>query len=147
MVELEEEAAESGEALRAELLRPGGLHFADRLADDADRGGAAAGEGDAFGAQVLGIWSALEVAEALELAEEVVEGLLADPQPGGQLGGPRTLRSGVLEDVQVRRVEVVEAALIATGAPEARLDTPPALADRCFVMSVRRSTLKVRDRS
>ena len=70
------------------------------------------GEGDALGAQVVGIRSALEVAEPLELAEQVVEGLLADPEPGGQLGGPRALRPGVPEDVQVRRVEVVEAALV-----------------------------------
>jgi len=59
-----------------------------------------------------GIGSALEVAEALELAEQVVEGLLANPQPGGQLGRPCTLWSGVLEDVQVRRVEVGEAAFV-----------------------------------
>ena len=110
--DFEQEVAELGEAFRAELLRPGGLDFADRLADHADRGVAAWGEGDAFGAQVVGIWPAFEVAEALELAEQVVEGLFADPQPGGQLGGPRALRSGVLEDVQVGRVEVVEAALV-----------------------------------
>lgn len=57
-------------------------------------------------------WSALEVVEALELAEQVVESLLADPQPGGQFGRPCTLRSGVLEDVEMRRAEVVEAALV-----------------------------------
>jgi hypothetical protein len=99
-----------GEGLRAELLCPGGLHFADRLADHADRGGSSSREDDAFGAQVIGIRSALEGLEALELAEEVVEGLFADPQPRGQFGRPGALRSGVLEDVQVRRVEVVEAA-------------------------------------
>jgi hypothetical protein len=48
------------------------------------------------------------VAEAFKLAEQVVEGLFADPQPDGQFGGPRTLRSWVLEDVQVRRVAVDE---------------------------------------
>ena len=101
-----------GEALWAELLRPGGLDFADRLADDADRGSTAPGEGDTLGAQIVGIRASLEVAEPLELAEQVAEGLLADPQPGGQIGRPRTLRSGVLEDDQVCGVEVGEAALV-----------------------------------
>ena len=49
-VELEQEFAELGEAFRAELLRPGGLDFADGFADDADRGRAAWGEGDPLGA-------------------------------------------------------------------------------------------------
>jgi hypothetical protein len=75
---------ELGEAFGAELLRPGGLHFADGVADHVDCGGAAWGECDAFGAEVVGIGQALEIVEALELAEQVVEGLLADPQPGGQ---------------------------------------------------------------
>ena len=69
-------------------------------------------EGDALGAQVVGIWPALEVAKALEFAEQVVERLLADPQSGSQLRGPRILRSRVLEDVEVCRIEVVEAALV-----------------------------------
>jgi hypothetical protein len=50
LVELEQEFAELGEAFRAELLRPGGLDFADGFADDADRGRAAWGEGDPLGA-------------------------------------------------------------------------------------------------
>ena len=94
------------------MLRPTGLHLGDGLADHGDRGDAAWREGDALGAEVVGIRTALEVAEAFELAEQVVEGLLADPQPGGQFRGPRPLRAGVLEDVQMRRVEVVEAALV-----------------------------------
>jgi hypothetical protein len=61
---------------------------------------------------VVRIGSALEIVEALELAEQVVESLLADPLPGGQLGRLRSLRPGILEDVQVRRVEVVEATLV-----------------------------------
>jgi hypothetical protein len=80
-----------GEAFRAELLGPGGLDFADRLADHAHHRLAASGEGDALGAQVVGIRSPLEVVEALERAEQIVEGLLADPQPSGQLGRPRAL--------------------------------------------------------
>ncbi len=67
---------------------------------------------DALAALVVGIGSPFEVAKLFELAEKVAEGLFADPQPGGQFGRPRTLRSGVLEDVQVCRVEVAEAALV-----------------------------------
>ena len=77
-----------------------------------DRRDAAWCEGDAFGSQVVGVRSALEVAEALELAEQVVQGLLADAQPRRELGRPRALWPGVLEDVEVRRVDVVEAALV-----------------------------------
>ena len=55
---------------------------------------------------------ALEVAEPFELAEQIVERLFADSQPSGQLGRPRPLRSRVPEDLEVRRVEVVEAALV-----------------------------------
>src|SRR5215207_7535842 len=40
LVELEEEGAELGEPLGAELLRPGCLDVGDGLADDSDRGGA-----------------------------------------------------------------------------------------------------------
>src|SRR5438552_5938113 len=112
LVELEQEVAELREARRAELLRPGGLHVGNCLADYANRGGAASREGDPFGAEVVGVRSSLEIAEALELAEQVVEGLFADPEPSGQLGGSRTLRAGVLEDVQVGGVEVFEAALV-----------------------------------
>ena len=45
----------------------------------------------------------------LELAEQVVERLLADPEPGGELGGPLALWAGVLEDDQIGGVEVGEA--------------------------------------
>src|SRR5215207_2835960 len=83
VVELEQEALELGEALRAEALCPGALDLGDGVAERVDRAGAAWGQGDAFGALVVGIGSALEVVEALELAEQVVEGLFADPQPGG----------------------------------------------------------------
>jgi hypothetical protein len=51
-----------------------GLDFGDGIADHADRGGAASGEGDACRAEVVGVWSAFEAAEPLEFAEEVVEG-------------------------------------------------------------------------
>src|SRR5829696_9903318 len=112
VVELEQEALELGEALRAEALCPAALDLGDGVAERVDRADATWGQGDALGALVVGIGPALEVVEALELAEQVVEGLFADPQPGGQLGRPRALRAGVLKDVQMRRVEVVEAVLV-----------------------------------
>jgi hypothetical protein len=46
------------------------------------------------------------------LTKQVVQGLFADPQPDGQLGGPCALGAGILEDVQVRGVEVREAAFV-----------------------------------
>jgi len=90
---------------------PGPSDLGDRLADDADRRGAASGQHDALGAQAVGIGLALEVVEALELAEQVVEGLLGDPEPRGQLGRARALGLGVLEHAEVREVEVGEAAV------------------------------------
>jgi hypothetical protein len=111
-VQVEQEVAELGETGWAESSRPVGLYLADRLADDADSGLAAGGEGDAFRSQVVGVSLAFEVVEALELAEQVVDCLLGHPQPGGQLGGPGTLRSRILEDVQVGGVEVGETALV-----------------------------------
>ena len=82
-VELEQEGTELGEAFSAEFLRPRGLEIGNGLADHADRGAAARGEGDALGAEVIRIRSPLEVAEAFELAQQVVEGLLADAPPSG----------------------------------------------------------------
>src|SRR3954471_13166218 len=97
LVELEEERAELGEPLRAELLRPGRLDFRDRLADDADRGGAAWGERDPLGGQVVGTRLVLAGVEGRAIAEQVVEGLLGDRKARGQLGRARALGPGVLE--------------------------------------------------
>ena len=47
---------------------------------------------DALGARDVGVRSALELAEPFQLAEQVVQRRLADPQPGGQLKRPRGLR-------------------------------------------------------
>jgi len=55
---------------------------------------------------------ALEVPQPLELAEEVVERLLADPERGGDVGRPGALRSWVTQDDEICGVEVVEAALV-----------------------------------
>jgi len=73
---------------------------------------AAFGEDDALGAQVVGILVPFEVAEALELTEQIVESLLADAQPSGQVGRSQALRPGVLQDVQMCRFEVGEAAFV-----------------------------------
>ena len=54
---------------------------------------------------------ALEVTEALEFPEEVVERLLADPHLGRDVRWPCTLWSWVSEYGEVGAVEVVEAAL------------------------------------
>ena len=101
-----------GEAFGAELVCPVGFEFGDGVADGSDDGFAAWGEGDAFGALVMGVGLAVEVVEAFEVSEEVVEGLLGDPQLGGELGWAGALRSGVLEDGEVGGVEVGEAVLV-----------------------------------
>ena len=111
-VQLEQQLAELGEPILAELLGPARLHLADRLAHHAAHRGAAWRQREALRAQVVGIDPALEVAAALELAEQIVQRLLAHPQPGRELRGPRALGARVLEDGQVRGVEVVEAALV-----------------------------------
>lgn len=59
------------------MVRTGGLDLGDGFADHADRRVAARGEGDAFRTKVVGVWLALEVAELLELAEQVIQCLLA----------------------------------------------------------------------
>src|SRR3954463_10778509 len=85
LVEVEQEKAELREAFRAELLRPGGFHLSNGVTDHADRGVAARREVDPFRAEVVGVRSAVEVAEPLELAEQMVHGLFADPQPGREV--------------------------------------------------------------
>ena len=69
LVEFLEAGAELGEALGAESFGPAGFHFGDRLADDDYGFGSAWGETDAFGASVLGVGFALQVAALLELPE------------------------------------------------------------------------------
>jgi hypothetical protein len=56
-----------------------------------------------------GVRTALEVVEPLELAEHVVERLLAHAEPSGELTRPGALGAGVLEQVEVRGVQIVEA--------------------------------------
>ena len=70
------------------------------------------GQGDALGASVVGIRPPFQVAEALELPEQVVQGLPADPHLNGEVGRPRALRAGVLEDRQMGSVKVSEALLV-----------------------------------
>ncbi len=70
---------------------------------------------------------ALEIAEPLELSEQVVERLLADPELRGEGRGPHPVGAGILEDGQVRALEVVEAMLVRTVAlvPPHDLERPP----------------------
>jgi hypothetical protein len=57
--------------LRTLLLESGGLELSDRLTDDAHDQLAAVGQGDPLGASVVGIRPPFQVAEALELPEQV----------------------------------------------------------------------------
>ena len=56
--------------------------------------------------------STLEIAEPFQLAKQVVQRLLADQQPCGQVRRPPPLWSWVLEHGQVRGVEVRKAVLV-----------------------------------
>src|SRR4051812_41543233 len=91
------------------------LDLADGVPDGEGGLFAPCGEGDSFRSSVVGIRSALEVSEAFELAEEVVDRLLAHASPGGKLGGSCPLWPGVEQEVQVGRVQVVESVLVQTG--------------------------------
>jgi hypothetical protein len=126
LVERQQQLAELQEAFRAELSRRGGLDLGDGFADQADGGVAAGGEGDAFRPEVVGARPAVEVAELLELAEQVVQRLFADPQSGGQVGRPCPFGAGVLEDAQVGGVEIrktAPGARYAAGEQVARTST------------------------
>ena len=112
IAELGEKLVELGEAFRSESLLPVVFDLADRVSHGLTRQYAARCEGDALGARVLWVCVAFEVAGSFEVAEQVVECLLADAQPGGELGGSGALGSGVEEDVEVGCVEVVESVLV-----------------------------------
>src|SRR4051794_19999421 len=85
--EVVEELAELVEALGAKALGPGVLDFGDRLADRGCGFGSAGGQDDPFRALVIRVGPALEIAEALELAEEMVERLFAHAESDGEVRG------------------------------------------------------------
>ena len=100
------------ETLPPELLLPVPLDLAHSVSDDVGGLFATRREDNAFRSSVVGVDLALEVAESFELAEEVVDRLLAHASAGGELRRPGTLRAGVQHEVQMRRVEVVESVLV-----------------------------------
>ena len=112
LVELEQEAPKLGEALRSEPSFPIALDLADGVSHGVPRQLAAPGEGDALGASVVRICPALEIAESFELAEEIVDCLLAHASSGRDLGGSCPLGPRVQQDVQVGRVQVVESLFV-----------------------------------
>src|SRR5213079_1324067 len=97
--------------LGAELLLPFCLHFPDDVAHSERCSLSALGQGDALEPLVAGIVAALQVAEALELSQQVVESLLAHAALRGQLRRAKVVGSRPLQDAQVRRAQVGEAAL------------------------------------
>ena len=112
LVELDEQVAEPGELRCAELLRPLLLHLGDRIADRTGHRLAAARQRDAPRAAVLGVGPPLDVPETLELSELVVQSLLAHPQALCELRRSQPLWAGVLDDREMRRIDVVEAPLV-----------------------------------
>src|SRR3954454_1828807 len=84
VVEVGQQEAELGEAVGTESLLPFGLDLFDDVAHRACCALAAFCECDALEALVARIVVSLQVAEALELAEQVVERLLAHAVARGQ---------------------------------------------------------------
>ena len=73
------------------------------------------GEVDALGALIGVVFLAGEVAELLQLAEEVVERLFGHSGLGRELGGALVLGAGVLQHVEVRGDQIGVAALVQAG--------------------------------
>src|SRR5437764_11397292 len=76
---------------------------------------ASASEADAFGALVVVVGFANQIAELLELPEEIVERLFGHARAGRELQRTLVLGSRVLKNVQVRCDEVGEAARVQAG--------------------------------
>src|SRR4051794_40117003 len=75
LVQRAEQPLELAPVLRTKPCRPFALERRHRAADHPDRGDAAGGEVDPARAHVVGIDASLDVAELLELAEQVVHRL------------------------------------------------------------------------
>ena len=112
LTEFTKQLAQKSQAFRSEPPFPVVLDLPYGLPDDQDHRLAARREMDAPGAQVVRVVPTLEIAEALQLAEQVVDGLLARSQSGRELGRLRSLRTGEQEDTQVRHVEVAKPPLM-----------------------------------
>lgn len=97
------------------MLFPFGFDLSDDFADRCARGESSGGGVDAFGALVALVEIAGEVSELLELAEQVVERLLAHPGLGREVDRALVLGAGVLEHVEVRGDQIGVAALVQAG--------------------------------
>src|SRR3954468_19176778 len=106
------EQAELREAFGTELVLPFALDAADDVAHRLGCASAAAGERDALEALVARIVAPLQVAEPLELAEQVVQGLFAHAALCGELRWAELVGAGPLQDTEVRGADVGETTFV-----------------------------------
>ena len=70
------------------------------------------GEADELGALVGGVGVALEVAEAVEVVDDLPHRLLGEARQGGELGEAHAVAVDEAEDAAVGRADVVDARLL-----------------------------------
>ena len=87
---------------------------------------------DQLGTAIGGVWTAFEVAEPLEVVDELGTGGETQPGPVGEGGEPDALDSHVPPDLQVREAQVRESLLPLREELEAEVVEQPSqeLADR-----------------
>ena len=97
---------------RAQTQRQGGLDVVENFLGRYHEGGASHGEPKNPLTPISLVGFAREIAEALEIVEQRVEGLLRQPNPLGQFRGMDAVWAGEAEDFEVRRPDVSKASLV-----------------------------------
>lgn len=111
LAEFGQQCAELVKAFAPESLGPFTLDLCDDFTQGVAECFAAGRELDPFALVGSGERLALQVAEHLELSEKMVDGLAARPRARRELGGPKAVRPGPLEDREVSLVQIGEPAL------------------------------------
>ena len=99
------------EAVGAGEPAPVRLELGNPVPRVVERSPAATGREDQLRPPVLRVGAAFQLAELLQLADQLRGGGQAQLRPGGQLGEPDAVDTDVAEDVQVRRPQVGVAVL------------------------------------
>ena len=118
-VELDQQAPQLRVPLLPQLPCPQRLELGHGVTYHVGDGDAAPRQHDPPGTEILRVGPALEIAAPFQLAQLVVERLLAHTQLRRQVGRALALRAGVAQHRQVGLVDVVEAVLVQP------LDHPP----------------------
>jgi hypothetical protein len=99
-------AAGVGEALRPDDLRPVLLDLGDPVAGVVERTAAAGGRKNELGPLVGAVGPAFQIAQRLQVADQLGDGGQAQLSPARQVGEPDAVHADVAEDVQVRLPQV-----------------------------------------